>query len=298
MSYKISDLCPLFFGAREYNNENNGDCHLQVFSTTDKIVLQIISTDSTPPAVRVNNLLTGSVQSQAMLKIQVNPSLYVHQLIKTLPEGCYNISVGGNLYSCDFCVTDNAQTLANTALIEYWHSSNNSAFDALFWNGTTKIPHYLRIFGGFKSGGVSPKLSGESYRTQKQEIRHLYAVPYTTETITFGTAEGLPSRYADKINRIFCVDNVRIDGVPYARNDQSVPQAHQVGEDSDRYWITLDVERQADGVEGIGGMKVDGTLNTTTASGVSFSLSDDIEHRSILQYDKNDGTWKDTTRFE
>lgn len=298
MSYKISDLCPLFFGAREYENEINGESHLQVFSTADNIVLQIVSTETSAPAVRLNDLVAGSSKIQSTTRIKVNDSLYIHQMSMTLPEGCYNISVGGEIQSCDFCVTDNAQTLANTTLIEYWHSSNNSAFDALFWNGTEKISHYMRVFGGFKSGGLSPKLSGESYRTQKQEIRHLYAVPYTTETLTFGTSEGLPSRYAEKLNRIFCVDNVRIDGVPYARSEQNVPQLAQVGDDVDRYWITLDVERQADGVDGIGGMKVDGTLNTTTASGVSFMLSDDIEHRSILQYDKADGTWKDTTRFE
>lgn len=296
MSYKISDLCPLFFGARVYEHENE-NCPIQVFATSDNIVLQIISNDTSAPAVKLRNVATGTETAQTLTKTQVNEKINVFQKVFILSEGIYTVSVGNE--TCrEFHVTDSSLSLDDTLLLTYWHSSNNSSFDALFWNGTTKIPHYFRVSGGFKSQGQTAKLSDESFRTQRQEVRHLYSMPYLTETLTLGMANGLPSCYADKLNRIFCVDNVRIEGVPYARNDQSVPQLSAVMENTDRYWITMDVERQSVGIEGIGGMRVNGTLITSTASGVSFSLSDDVEDRSILQYDKSDGTWKDTTRFE
>lgn len=295
--YKISDVCPLAFKTRDYEHENEGACYFQKFSTQDTILIQAIADQDTGPSFKLKNLVTNEETNISSTKIDVNERIKVFQAGVMPAEGIYIIKVG-NLESCEFQVTSDANELADTIKIEYTHSSNLSAFDALFWNGESQISHTLRIEGGFKSQGLQPKLEAETYRTQSQEIRHLYAYPYLTETLTIGKASGVPPYYADLLNRILCLDTVLIDGQRYARSDRSTPSLTQVSENYCRYWITQDIEKVNTEIEGIGGLKQSGRQVTSTVTGVSFNLGDTIEDGAVLQYKSDDAAFVDTTILE
>lgn len=302
MSYKISDVTPLFFSgknARKYEHEvNGGSDYLQKFSKADKICIRVVTDGSDCPNVWKNDLISGLRQSVHM-DMHTIGSAKVYAATLTLTEGFYTIVVG-DLESEPFIVTDDKTILDNTIKIEYTHSSNNTPFDDLFWQpGGEQLPELtFRVEGGFKSGGMQPRLEAETYRTQNQEIRHLYAHPYTVETLTIGDASGVPAYYADFLNKILCLDSVKIDGVPYARNDSATPTLTAVTEGYCRYWITQDLEKVRAGIEGIGGLRQTGTNITSTAIGVSFALNDNIEDKSVLQYDKDLASFKDTNTLE
>ena len=106
--------------------------------------------------------------------------------------------------------------------IEYWNSSNINAFNSYFVH-ENNITHKftLRIPCGFKTSGYSPNVSTQTFRNQNQEIKLLYAYPYTQKNLVVGGSEGIPTWIGNLINYIFCLDNVYIDGERYVRSEDS-----------------------------------------------------------------------------
>lgn len=106
--------------------------------------------------------------------------------------------------------------------IEYWNSSNINAFNSYFLdNGNITHKFSIRIPCGFKASSYNENAAIETFRNQNQEIKLLYAYPYTQKELIIGDGQGVPYWIGRLINYIFCLDNVYIDGEKYVRSEDS-----------------------------------------------------------------------------
>lgn len=110
-----------------------------------------------------------------------------------------------------------AATHENTVKIIYKHDLND--FDCLFFVlGGTYYPGFMmRIEGGVKLDGVSPGGNYTMFQNLDLNPVMLNSTPNTVFRFTFGNNQGIPNYLADKLNRIFSLSTVTIDGVGYAR---------------------------------------------------------------------------------
>ena len=63
------------------------------------------------------------------------------------------------------------------------------------------------------------------------------------DTLTIGDNEGVPFEMARLINNIFCLSEVRINGVRYVRSESSVPERQVIAERYPLFDYTFNVER-------------------------------------------------------
>lgn len=297
--YKIGDLCPLFFHSRDYIYENTLT-YRQKFHTSDRILVEVLSTEEVP-TMSAHDLISNTYSNITFTHYEINDSLSLYYAYLSLSDSVYEVSItiGGKvLVSRAFEVCQDTMLLNSTSLIKYSHSSNNTHFDEVFWAGDTELEHQFRVECGFKSNGFQPKVSSESFRTQDQSCRLLYAVPYVVETLTIGTASGVPVWYADIINKIFCLDKVSLNGSMLVRSDGAEVVRERVIDGSQQYVLTIDVESVHESVEGIGGLRQDGVAPAAVAMGVAIEVGDDIAEGSVLQYSKSRSAFIDKTSLE
>lgn len=251
-TFRIGSATPLFFPNewREYDSENELD-YVQKFAPTDTILLQLISDSSTAPTVYIGSCTDAAREfleptTTETSTYAINGTTYCHTLsLSGLEDGIYYIVAGG-YRSAPFEVTSNEIELENTKLIRYTHSSNNNPLGNIFTANGSKVYFEFRVECGFKSSGIQPKIEAENFRDQFQRTSYLYSYPYLVETLTFGTASGLPAIFCDFINKIFSLDEVYVDGTRVVRSDSALPQAQQLIENAQKYVFTLDVEVQKD----------------------------------------------------
>jgi len=112
----------------------------------------------------------------------------------------------------------------NTVYLQYKHSEFD--FDMLHKNlnfGNPSVsfsPLYnFRVEGGVWSKNIVPTAESIVYFSQKRSAKVISAIPYTLVTFTFGNPKGLPNWVAEKINRIFCTEFVRIENIYYSKNE-------------------------------------------------------------------------------
>lgn len=111
-------------------------------------------------------------------------------------------------------------TSEDTVRIEYTHDQNE--FDSIFVsldNPSYLMPFMLRIEGGMKSEGLLPGGKYTMFQDQDYQSIVLQSQPYNVEKFVFGPPYGMPNHLADKINRIFGLSNVKINGIGYSRNE-------------------------------------------------------------------------------
>jgi hypothetical protein len=79
----------------------------------------------------------------------------------------------------------------------------------------------MRVEGGVWSKDEAPAADSEVYYSQTKSAKIISAIPFNIWKITFGDGRGIPNYVADKINRIFCCEYVRIDGEYYTKKDDA-----------------------------------------------------------------------------
>lgn len=104
----------------------------------------------------------------------------------------------------------------NTVKIEYSNDVND--FDAIF-TAPEGVTFMMRLEGGMKSDGFAPGGKYTIFQDLDYQAVMLESQPYNVEKWTFGPGNGIPNHIADKLNRIFSLNNVTIDGVQYVRNE-------------------------------------------------------------------------------
>lgn len=114
--------------------------------------------------------------------------------------------------------THSDKVIDNTMVILYTHGEND--YDTYFVDAegeNDQVTFLMRVEGGFKSDGQTPGGKFTMFQDMQQRPVMLSAVPILTERVTFGSGYGIPNWLADKINRIFALDTVTIDGTQYSR---------------------------------------------------------------------------------
>lgn len=216
--------------------------YIQKFHTSDNIIVQAISDSPTPPTTYIKSLTEP--ENKEFLSLATYPigDEYCHYInLKGIEDDVWQIVLGGHK-SVPFEVCDDDSILYSTKRIRYTNTDNDTPFDNVFVMNGEQVYFDFRLECGFKSNGLQPKLDDESFRDQMQRIHHLYSSPYLVETLTFGSAFGIPAFYCSYLNNVFCLDNIAVGEKSVQRSESSVPELNQLIDGSQRYVMTMNVE--------------------------------------------------------
>jgi hypothetical protein len=119
-----------------------------------------------------------------------------------------------------FCITDD---LEGTVLISYTHRKND--FDTIFQDRRFNF----RIEGGIYPGDKTQTVENEVFRDQRFNPNQIAAIPYEVQVLTIGSSTGVPQWVGKKINNIFSLSDVEVDGIKSVRNESSNPEIISTG---------------------------------------------------------------------
>lgn len=236
---KISPFTPLHF--REAN-ESDGlpSRYIQTWAPTDQILIQVIAdVGDTAPAATLNNAHTGaSLGPIEFLEWQMNTEKVIFFAVLTgMSVGHYTVTIEGKT-SDEFRVTDDAELLARTTLIQYRFKDNKSREDVVAIIDHMVYFFDFRVPGGFKAGGWQFGVSNEQFTTQREDVVELFANDYTMKTFTMGNALGVPPWYAEHFNRLLTCSYVYFNGDRYTRSDTETPQIQVLMDGLDSFVFT------------------------------------------------------------
>lgn len=236
---KISPFTPLHFSEA---NRSDGmpSRFIQLWAPTDQILVEVIaSAGDTAPSASLNDAHTGSVIGPVEWnEWKMNADKVVFFSVLTgLSVGHYKLTVG-SLTSEEFRVTDDANLLSRTTLVQYRFKDNRQREDVV-----SVIDHMVYFFdfrvpGGFKDNGWQFGVSNEQFTTQREDIVELFAHDYTMKTFTMGNAIGVPVWYAELLNRLLTCSYVYFNGDRYARSDSEAPQIQTLVDGLDSFVFT------------------------------------------------------------
>jgi hypothetical protein len=289
---KIGDVCPLFFNPIKDKFGIEID-YIQKFHSSDKIHIQIFSSNSESISATLHNLSKNTYSDLVFSEYKQNDSVMMsYTVITGLDDSVYTVIVNG-LSSEPFMVCSSDILLEETTLIRYSHKDNNSAFDNIFWIENQQLVFEFRVEAGFKPNGYNAHVDNEQYRNQMQEIENLYSIPYDSFVLTVGNSSGVPYWFAKHFNRILCLSMVDIDNVKYVRSENSIPELSQVIEDSQLFQISVALEPQENDIAGIGG-----TPESASSSSVVGFTIDNPKDGEMLQYDESKSSFVNVTTVE
>lgn len=234
---------PLNFGSisDRYGLET---CFIQEWHVADVIRLQAWSDNETDIVTAVcENLGNGESTVIDMVRSVAGDAYYFDGAVTMLEDGIYKVVVegGGLVFECQpFAVTSSRAILEDTSLIRFTSTTDILPFFTRFDGGT--VIFQWRVPAGLKPNGYQPKISDEAYRTQLQEQRHLYSVPYSAWALTVGDAVGVPYWYAELLNKVMCLDRVNLDDFEIIRSDSDVPELTETYANSQAFIIRQNVE--------------------------------------------------------
>lgn len=219
----VSPFTPLFFISRKADGIESD--YIQTFSTTDRILLQII----VPTGAFVVAQIISEPDGETLTQIQfngwaMNASTHLWFASISLSPGYYSIDIMGIGKSEIFRVTNDPQILDKTTLIQYSMKNNRQRGDAVFFIDGMQYFFDFRVPGGFKDSNWAFEVDGEQFTTDKADIMQLSALDSIQRKFTMGTSQGCPVWFGALLNRLLCCSYVYFDGERYARKDASVPE--------------------------------------------------------------------------
>jgi hypothetical protein len=150
--------------------------------------------------------------------------------------GSGSAAICGNVYAARFAIKSCGE-LCDTVLISYTHRRNE--YDTEF----SQRVFNFRIEGGIYPGDKTQALDNEVFRDQRFAPHQIVAETYEVSVLTVGTKKGVPQWVGRKINDIFKLSDVRVDGVRMVRNESSVPELVQLGAYYPLYVFKLNIEQ-------------------------------------------------------
>jgi hypothetical protein len=195
----------------------------QTYRTTDKPGLQVLAETSTATMKIELVDIYGVIKKTYLLTYSgfKYKDWFVYRWDSTFnySEGYYLLKItisdseGARVfYSEPIELNDTRETVA----ISYSHDENN--FDIRF---TEDQWFMIRLEGGMKSDGFSPGGKFKMFQDLDYQTVLLESNPFNVEKWTFGQSLGVPNYVGDKLNRIFGLYYVMIDGVYYSRNESA-----------------------------------------------------------------------------
>lgn len=225
----ISPFTPLFFIDRRADGIDSD--YRQIFAPTDVITLELLCSPEESPLAYVWDEHTGEVFKElTFIAWNRNNKVCVNLCRFSLPIGCYTVEIEGKGKCEMFEITDDAEKLAETVLIQYTMKDNRQRIDALFNLEGEKIFFDFRVNGGFKDSDWGFSVDSDQYSNEYSDIVQLYGLETTQKGFTMGASEGVPIWYGEFLNRILVCSYVYIDGVQYVRKESNTPEITQVFE--------------------------------------------------------------------
>lgn len=222
-------------------------CYIQKFAIGEEIRIQFIGFTAGFTAKYVDDTETSVDVEVATLynnmdydgRILYELSFCVHT------EGMYRLLItnGSDEVDTGFCILP-IEKLENTILISYTHRRNE--YDVIFLNeDDTKKVFNFRIEGGFYPGDKVQSIENEIFRDQRFESYQTAAESYEISVLTIGSKKGVPQWVGSKINNIFKLSDILVDGIETTRNESSIPELISQSSYYPLYVFKLNVE-QAD----------------------------------------------------
>ena len=231
---KVSNFSSLWFGAWRNTFDQEAD-YVQKFAEGDNIVVQIQGTTARDTFINVQDTDTGEWVNFDYWHEPPprggSTNIKVAKL--NLPVGNYVAEVGergveagdpSDVYgTCRFCVLP-AECLQGTVKLTYTHRRND--YDTLFIHPDSSETLYfdIRFEGGFIFRDTEYAVEEETFRNQRYVQRLTSAFPYHKQVLTLGNGHGVPEWAGMKLNLIFSLSSVEVDGRKYVRSDGEVPE--------------------------------------------------------------------------
>ena len=149
--YRISPFTPIFFSPSADMHGVESKC-VQVFSTTDRILIEVIATgeSSAPPDLIVRGVTWGTTHTYSWRAWEMNESTTLYFIeLQGLDDGTYSIIIG-NRESEEFAVSSDEDIIRDTVLLQYSNKDNRQRSDAVFWIDGMQRFFDFRVPGGFK----------------------------------------------------------------------------------------------------------------------------------------------------
>ncbi|MBO4550960.1 MAG: hypothetical protein J5733_09535 [Bacteroidaceae bacterium] len=242
--YRISPFTPIFFSPSADRHGVKSNC-VQVFSGTDRILIEIIATgeESAPPDMIIHDVCRECEHTYSWRSWEMNETTTLYFIeLQGMDEGVYYASIGNN-ESTTFSITSNEEVLHDTVLMQYSNIDNRQRNDAVFWIDGMQRFFDFRVPGGFKDDNWTFVVSNEQFTTNDNDKIDLYGQESTVKALTIGNSEGCPVWFADLINRLLCCNYVYIEKVRYSRNESDVPEMNIEIEGQRSYIFTQGLQK-------------------------------------------------------
>lgn len=245
----ISPFTPLFFLDPKVDGIESP--YIQTFGNQDRIVIQLIGSKNNPGdeewSICLLDLEKEDEQYLHYNHWYINESDYVNfAVLQGLSDGTYCVRLENpdyDIVSAPFRVTSDASILRDTTLLQYSMRNNRQRKDAVFIIDNMHYFFEFRIPGGFKDNGWTFGVDSEQFKTDIADPIQLYGRENTLRKLTVGTSEGCPIWFGELLNRLLCCNYIYVDGVRYARADNSVPEISNTLEGVNSFIITQNLQQ-------------------------------------------------------
>lgn len=243
MSLKISQFSSLNFSDWKHDFESE-ECYVQSFAKRDIIRVQLSQDESANFSFRFIDLGLNKSNDIALTLIDTKDNYKIYSFSYTgLDVGRYRIEILNDLGEVvsfsSFNVLER-EALKDTIRLRYTHRENH--YDVMFLEDEENLHFDFRVEGGFLYNEFQFKANTNNFRDQFYSDHQLSANPYETRKLTIGTSEGVPIWVGRKVNLIFSLSEVLINGDRYVRSEGSEPEIITLGNLYPKYVFKIDVE--------------------------------------------------------
>lgn len=264
--------------------------YIPKFLPTDNIQVQYVVKDFTLTPY-LKNICTGEVKQLSPVLLLENESEKCYQL--TINNSSISSDTEFNLYfasdqdgekikDANFCV---CTELPDTILLEYTNRKN--VYETIF-DGIDRF--LFRVEGAFLPQEISFENNTEEFRDQRYVSKILSSTAFEKKTLTLGGGMGVPNWVARKINLIFSLSSVHVEGTPMVRSDGGAVELTEIGKYYPLYIYKIVLE--------------DGEDNEDTGDGIiEYLRAVDEKKKIIRKSSENDlrvyleGTGIDTAKM-
>ena len=264
--------------------------YIPKFLPTDNIQVQYVVKDFTLNPY-LKNICTGEVKQLSPVLLLENESEKCYQL--TINNSSISSDAEFNLYfasdqdgekikDANFCV---CTELPDTILLEYTNRKN--VYETIF-DGIDRF--LFRVEGAFLPQEISFENNTEEFRDQRYVSKILSSTAFEKKTLTLGGGMGVPNWVARKINLIFSLSSVHVEGTPMVRSDGGAVELTEIGKYYPLYIYKIVLE--------------DGEDNEDTGDGIiEYLRAVDEKKKIIRKSSENDlrvyleGTGIDTAKM-
>ncbi|MBF0651293.1 hypothetical protein IR083_20960 [Dysgonomonas sp. GY75] len=242
----ISQFSSLNFSEWKHHFEKQ-EAYWQVFSVLDEIKIQYSVKNDAVFTLTLKNTDTGEIipLSPIIITGSVDFTTYLLEFPE-LDNGYYMLRFSNAYsdtvrYAC-FCKL-NIDDLRLRDTVKFRYTNREDNFDAHFIKADGENRYFdFRIEGGFLYGEMIFDNESNGFRNQEYINTQLSAYPFEKHKLTLGTPKGVPIWAARKINLIYSLSEITVDGKTYIRSDGSAPEITQIIPSYPLYVIKIDVE--------------------------------------------------------